>query len=106
MLSMFYITAGSQEEAEKLATNLVNDRLVACVNVIPKIKSFFYWEGEAQSEEEVLLMGKTRRELTDDLVAAVNKYHSYDVPCVITWVLDGGNPEFLDWVKEETGGEK
>ncbi len=102
MLSMFYVTAGSQAEAENLAEKLVKDRLVACINIIPQMKSFFYWEGGVQWDSEVILIGKTRSELIDDLVSAVNKYHSYDVPCVLAWDVDGGNPEFLDWIKQET----
>ena len=99
--SMFYITAGSKEEAEKVAANLVKKRLVACANVLPGIQSFFYWEGEVQSEEEFLIIGKTRTDAVDDLVARVKEIHSYDVPCVITWELKNGNPEFLQWIDDE-----
>lgn len=100
--SMFYITAGGMEEGEKLAAMLVEKRLAACVNIIPRIKSFFYWEGKAQSEEEVLLVGKTRTALIEKVVAAVKEHHSYDLPCVVNWNLDGGNPAFLEWIDQET----
>ncbi len=100
--SFFYITAGSMEEAEKLAAVLVEERLAACANIFPKIKSFFYWQGEAQSEEEVLLVGKTKSSLVDELVEAVKKHHSYELPCVITWEIGGGNPPFLEWIDAET----
>lgn len=99
--SMFYITAESMEDAEQLAKQLVEDRLVACVNVIPKIKSFFYWEGEAQSEEEVLLFGKTKTETVSKLVERVKELHPYDVPCVVTWEMKDGNPDFLKWIDDE-----
>ena len=100
--SVFYITAEKMEHAEELAGVLVREKLAACVNVVPRIKSFFYWEGEVQSEEEVLLTGKTKTSLVDELVQAVKEHHPYDVPCVITWKIDGGNPEFLRWIGEET----
>ncbi len=100
--SMFYITAGGMEEAEKLAEKLVEGRLAACVNIIPRIKSVFYWEGKAQMEEEVLLVGKTRTALVEKVVATVQANHSYALPCVVSWNLDGGNPSFLDWINAET----
>lgn len=100
--SMFYITAEDMEEAKKLAKILVEERLAACVNVVPKIVSFFYWDGETQSEEETLIIGKTRTVLVDKLVETVKQHHSYDVPCIVTWKLDKGNPEFLNWINEET----
>lgn len=102
--SMFYITAGSLEEAEKLAKMLVEARLAACINIIPHMKSFFYWEGEAQKDEEVLMVGKTRSVLLEKVVEKVRENHSYDLPCVVSWNLDGGNPAFLDWINEETKG--
>ncbi|OWZ83335.1 divalent-cation tolerance protein CutA [Natranaerobius trueperi] len=98
---MFYITCDSMEEAEKLAKQLVEERLVACINVVPKIKSFFYWEGKAQSEEELLLLGKTRTDVVDQLVERVKYLHSYDVPCVVSWEITEGNEEFLHWIDSE-----
>lgn len=100
--SMFYITAGDAGEAEKLAKIIIEKRLAACVNVFPSIKSFFYWEGEAQWEEEVLLVGKTRTLMVDKLVETVKENHSYDVPCIVTWKLEGGSQEFLEWIDQET----
>lgn len=105
-VSMFYITAGGEEEAEKLARNLVENRLAACANIIPAIKSVFFWEGQAQVEEEVIVFGKTRTELVEDLVKGVKDIHSYEVPCIITWEIAEGNQEFLDWVWEETNRRK
>lgn len=100
--SVFYITAGNMEEAENLAKQMVEKKLVACVNIIPRIKSVFYWEGEAQVEEEVLLTGKTRTALINELVEFVNEQHSYEVPCVISWTIENGQPQFLEWIDQET----
>jgi len=100
--SIFYITAGSLEEAENVAHVLVDHQLAACVNVIPKIISYFNWEGKVQSEEEVLVLGKTKTELVDEVVQMVNETHSYELPCVITWKMDSGNQAFLDWISLET----
>ncbi len=100
--SVFYITAGNMEEAENIAKQMVEKKLVACVNIIPRIKSVFYWEGEAQVEEEVLLTGKTRTALINELVEFVNEQHSYEVPCVISWTIENGQPQFLEWIDQET----
>ncbi len=100
--SMFYITVENMEEAERISKQLVEDRLVACINVFPQIQSFFYWEGKAQNEGETLMMGKTQTKLVERLVDRVKELHSYDVPCVVTWEIHKGNPEFLSWIDEET----
>lgn len=100
--SFFYITAGDEKEAERVATSLVEKNLVACANVISGVKSFFRWEGEVKSEKEFLVVGKTRTSLIEDLVQEVKNVHSYDVPCVITWPIEKGNPDFLRWVDSET----
>lgn len=100
--SMFYITAENTEEAKSLSKRLVEEKLVACINVLPYMNSFFYWKGKAQSEEEVLMIGKTRTDLVEKLVERVKQLHSYEVPCVVSWEIKQGNPDFLNWINEET----
>ncbi len=100
--SFFYITAGDEKEAERVARSLVEKNLVACANVIPQVKSFFRWEGEVQSEKECLVVGKTRTSLIEELVQEVKNVHSYDVPCVLSWPIEKGNPDFLRWIDSET----
>jgi len=100
--SFFYITTPSMEVSEAIAVKLVNEKLAACVNIIPKIKSFFYWEGKAQSEEEVLVLGKTKTSLITDLKKAVQDIHPDDVPCIISWEIDDGHEPFLQWIADET----
>lgn len=100
--SFFYITAGSREEAEKIAAVLVENNLVACANVLGGVQSFFQWEGEVKKEEELLVVGKTRTDLVGELVEKVKEVHSYDVPCVISWPITHGNSEFLHWIDRET----
>ena len=100
--SLFYVTNGSREEAEKVARVLVEQRLAACVNILPPIKSFFFWEGAVQAEEEVLLVGKTKTRLMGEVTDMVIQHHSYDLPCVVSWELDDGNQTFLQWIGSET----
>jgi len=100
--SIFYITAPSMEVSEKIARHLVEKKLAACVNIIPKLKSFFYWEGEVQSEEEVLVLGKTKTSLIQELEEGVKEVHPYEVPCIISWEIDAGHKPFMEWIAEET----
>jgi periplasmic divalent cation tolerance protein len=95
------VTVGSSEEAEQLASSLVEERLAACVNRI-KLQSIYRWEGKVQRSSEELLMIKTRRDLFDALKSRVQDLHSYTVPEVIALPILEGNPSYLQWLNEET----
>jgi periplasmic divalent cation tolerance protein len=99
-----FITASSLQEAEKLATVLVEKRLAACGNIISDIRSVFWWQDTLEVEQEVLLMLKSRSELFSEIVAAVKKIHSYDVPEIIALPIIFGSEEYLDWLNNETRG--
>jgi len=95
------ITAGSEIEAEDIATALVAERLAACVNVVPGIASIYRWQGEVQRDQEWLLVVKSRRDVLDDLVQRVRELHSYDLPETIALPLVGGSAPYLDWLVGE-----
>ncbi|ESS32443.1 divalent cation tolerance protein, CutA1 family protein [Toxoplasma gondii VEG] len=97
-----YVTCKDKTQAEEVASKLVENRLAACVNIVPGITSIYEWEGKMEKDEEVLLIVKTRKELAAEVVAAVRKWHSYDVPEVIFLDVAGGNEPYLDWVKRNT----
>lgn len=99
------ITAGSQEEAQKIAGALLERRKAACVNIVPRVDSHFRWEGKLETDQEVLLIIKTRASLVDELVDLVRSVHSYDVPEVIALPIVGGNQDYLAWVDEEVAEE-
>jgi periplasmic divalent cation tolerance protein len=96
------ITAGSIEEGERIAGLLVDSHLVACVNVVPSIKSFFFWEGKSDQQSEVLLIAKSRKALLNQIIEHVKKIHSYSVPEVIAIPVIGGSEDYLKWVEETT----
>jgi periplasmic divalent cation tolerance protein len=96
------ITAGSREEAERVATALLEARLAACANLLPGVTSLFWWEGAIDRAEEVLLLVKTRRGLVPDLVEAVRAAHSYQVFEAVALPVIGGNAGYLSWVRTET----
>ena len=98
------ITAPDAAAAEKLARARVEERLAACVNVLPGVHSFYRWEGSVQDDAELLLVAKTRAERVGALAARVKELHPYDVPEVLELPATGGSQTYLDWVRTETQG--
>ena len=96
------ITAGSIEEGERIAGSLIDSHLVACVNVVPSVKSIFFWEGKTDQQSEVLLIAKSRKALLNQIIEHVKKIHSYSVPEVIAIPVIGGSEDYLTWVEETT----
>jgi periplasmic divalent cation tolerance protein len=92
------ITAGSEEEARKIADLLVNERKAACVNILPRVDSLFHWKGRIDSARESLLLVKTKASLLSDVISLVKQAHSYDVPEIIALPIIGGSQEYLDWL--------
>ncbi len=97
-----FITAPNLECAESLARALVEERLAACANVVPGIRSFYRWEGEVQDDPEVLLIVKTRADRCSALAARVDELHPYELPEVLDLPAAGGSRAYLDWVRTES----
>src|SRR4029453_7754144 len=91
-------TAGSDEEASKIASALVERGLAACVSVVPGVRSTYRWEGRMLTESESLLVIKTRRERFEAVRRAIREMHSYDVPEVILLEIAEGDPDYLAWI--------
>jgi len=98
------ITASSGEEAATIAEALVYEHLAACVNIVPEVRSLFFWEGKAQDAREALLICKSRQPLLEELISLVKSLHSYAVPEVIALPIIAGSREYLDWIRESTKG--
>lgn len=96
------ITAGSDEEANSLRQALLAERLVACVNVVRGVRSHFWWKGELDHADEVLLIAKSRRELWAEILETVRAHHSYEVFEAIALPIIEGNPDYLQWIQEST----
>ncbi|WP_455391967.1 divalent-cation tolerance protein CutA [[Eubacterium] cellulosolvens] len=101
MYASVYITVGSEDEANKIVTALIEQKLIACANLFP-VKSYYYWSGAFQEDDELAVIMKTRAELLDELISKLKEIHSYDVPCIVSWDIVKGNEEYLAWVKSET----
>jgi periplasmic divalent cation tolerance protein len=100
------ITTGSSEEAERIAEALVQERLAACVNMVPAITSIYRWQGEVHRDSEVLLIARSRPELFESLAARVKELHSYEVPEIIALPIAAGSKAYLNWIDESVQGER
>lgn len=97
-------TAPDAEQAERIARALVEERLIACANLVPGVTSIYRWQGAVQADAEVLLVMKTRRSLVPRLKERLPRLHSYEVPeLVVTALVDGLDP-YCRWVRESTDG--
>jgi len=98
-----YITAGSPEEAKRIGRALVEERLAACINILPGMISIYRWQGAVETAEEAVLIAKTRADLFERLTARVKELHGYEVPCVVELRVGRGNPDYLAWLERESG---
>ncbi len=103
-LIVVFVTAGSEEEAEKIARNLVTEKLAACVNIVSPIRSLYRWEGKVADDKEWLLLIKTRQSLLPQIEKRLKEWHSYEVPEVVALPILGGSQAYLSWIKESTEG--
>lgn len=98
------VTAPDAETAQRLAHALVTERLAACVNLVPGIRSVYRWEGRIHEDAEVLLVAKTRADRCDALAARIQALHPYELPEVVVLPVTGGSAGYLDWVVTESAG--
>ncbi|HTY44516.1 MAG TPA: divalent-cation tolerance protein CutA [Patescibacteria group bacterium] len=100
MYVVVFITASSEQEAQRIADALIAARLVACVNIIKEVKSVFWWEGKVDTAGEVLLIAKSKRAKLSGLIKAAKSVHSYQVPEIIALPIVGGEKKYLRWIDE------
>lgn len=96
------VTAPDVETASALARALVDERLAACVNLLPGVRSIYRWQDAVEDDSEVLLVVKTRAARCAALAERVRALHPYDVPEVLELAAVGGSAGYLDWVRAET----
>ncbi len=95
-------TCSSEEEALRIANRLVEDRLAACVNVVPPVRSIYRWRDKICDEKEWLLLIKTGRERFEELEKKIKSLHSYSVPEILCLPVLEGSFAYLEWLEEMT----
>ncbi|MCX5862597.1 MAG: divalent-cation tolerance protein CutA [Desulfomonile sp.] len=94
------VTIDNMENASRIAHFLVEKKLAACVNIVPEIRSIYYWANEIHDESEKLLIIKTRRDRLPEMQKSVRQLHPYQVPEIICFQIDHGLPEYLSWIDD------
>ena len=99
---LIYATAPSEEDAARIATTVVDEKLAACANIVPGIRSIYRWQGKVENETETLLFLKTDSKLVEALISRISELHAYEVPDIVALPIEQGHPAYLDWVIEST----
>ncbi len=102
MVAVIYTTMDNVQDARRLAHTLVDEQLVACVNIIPKIESVYRWKGKVEESEEVVLICKTVDPNVKKTIQRIKSLHKYEVPDIIVLPIIGGLKDYLDYIADET----
>ena len=92
------VTAPTAEKAAEIARTLVEEKLAACGNVIPAVRSIYRWEGKVHDDAEALLVLKAPRKRLQELADRVVQIHPYELPEVVGLPIEGGNEKYIDWI--------
>ena len=95
-----YVVFANAEEAERIALTVIEERLAACVNIFPPIRSIYRWKGKIEWADETAAILKTHHWQSERLIQRIAELHSYDVPCVVSWPIDKVLRAYGDWVEE------
>jgi periplasmic divalent cation tolerance protein len=101
-----YVTVPSDALAQEIASTVVSERLAACANIIPGMKSVYQWQGRIEQRDEIILILKTQEKLFKTLEARVKALHSDETPCIVALPVTAGNAGFLQWITSETTNEQ
>ena len=99
-----FVTCPNRRHAQRLARMLVRQRLAACVNIVPSVQSFFWWQGRVNRAQEALLIVKTTATRFEALRRSICAQHPYDVPEVIAVPIQKGHRPYLTWIEESVRG--
>ena len=103
MYIVIFTTCTNKEEAKRIATGLIKNKLVACVNIVDKIESFFWWQGKIDTASEVLLIIKSKKTKLAKIIKLVKSLHSYVVPEIIALPIISGYKPYLNWIDDSVG---
>lgn len=98
-----YAVFADAAEAQRIGETVVAERLAACINILPPVRSIYRWQGEVMRADEVAAILKTSQSSAEALIARICELHSYDVPCAVAWPIVGIHPPFAAWVEDSVG---
>lgn len=105
-LASAWIVCADEEEAERIATALVEERLAACCNTLAPVSSVYRWEDKIERATEVPVIAKTDMARADALIMRVKELHSYDVPAIAIWPIGAIPDDYARWIEENTGPDR
>ena len=103
---IIFITCNDAEEAQNMAELIVEQRMAACVNIVPNINSSFWWEGKIESAQESLLLIKTKADKLPEIIQSVKAVHTNTIPEIIALSIIGGNQDYLNWIDNEVSEDR
>ncbi len=99
---LVYMTGPDQDVASRIGQALLEQRLAACVNILPAVQSMYWWEGQIQHASEIVVLAKTTASLFESFKACVLGLHPYEIPCIVALAIDHGHDPFLRWIEGQT----
>jgi len=102
MVAVIYSTIDDIKDARRIAKILVEEQLVACVNIIPNVESYYRWKGKTEDEKEIILIAKTTDQNIKKTLQRTKTLHPYEVPDIVVLPIIGGIKEYLDYITNET----
>lgn len=101
MYSLIYINTSEVMESKKIAMKLLEEKLVACTNIVPQITSMYLWKGDIEVDNESILIVKTRDDKVDQVIERVKELHSYETPCILQLEVKNASEDYLKWMENE-----
>jgi periplasmic divalent cation tolerance protein len=102
MVTIIYSTIGSIKDARNISKVLLKEKMVACVNIIPKVESIYIWQGKIEKSEEVIIIAKTTDKNVKKVIEKIKSLHTYELPDLIVLKVNGGLKDYLDYIASET----
>ncbi len=99
--TLIFITAPNKREAKKISSTLLDERMIACANIINGIESHFWWKDKKEKTRECLIIAKSKKSCLNKIIKKVKSIHSYEVPEIITLPITGGYKPYLEWIEKE-----
>ena len=93
-----YATFKDLDQAKEIAHKIVEEGLVACVNIVPQITAIYRWEGKIEEDTEAAFFAKTQQHLIQQVTARIAQLHTYETPCIVVLPIESGHQPYLDWI--------